>query len=140
MPRTLQRRPFLAAVGVLLASISSAAVAAPVHDRAGNRLETLIEQPDAQAGAEQASARFCTADRQWCVRTAREGDDQASQLEIEHHLPVQPSRTPGSSPSIAAMPTLPAPISRGHSSCGWRPGPTRVRYRATRSRPRWRTC
>lgn len=87
MPRTLQRRPFLATVGVLLASISSAAVAAPVHDRAGNRLEALIEQPAAQTEAEQASARFCTADRQWCVRTAREGDDQASQLEIEHHLP-----------------------------------------------------
>ncbi|MET4617211.1 hypothetical protein ABIA71_002794 [Stenotrophomonas sp. 2619] len=65
MPGTLQRRPLLAAVGVLLVSISSAAVAAPVHDRAGNRLEALIEQPAAPADAGQASARFCTADRQW---------------------------------------------------------------------------
>ncbi|PTT58175.1 hypothetical protein DBR34_19140, partial [Stenotrophomonas sp. HMWF003] len=74
----------MAAMAVVLAAISNAAASAPVHDRAGNRLEALIEQPAAQAGAEQASARFCTADRQWCVRTAREGDEQASQLEIEH--------------------------------------------------------
>jgi hypothetical protein len=87
MPGTLQRRTRLAAMAVVVAAISNAAASAPAHDRAGNRLEALIEQPAAQAGAEQASARFCTADRQWCVRTAREGDEQASQLEIEHHLP-----------------------------------------------------
>ncbi|MFN4162527.1 MAG: hypothetical protein ACK4FW_11240 [Stenotrophomonas sp.] len=77
-----------AALGLLLLA-DVAGAGAPVHDRAGNRLEALIEQPDrATAGSDDgtASPRFCTEDRQWCVRTQRDGDPSAAQLEVEHRL------------------------------------------------------
>lgn len=95
MPR-MSRSLFAAARSglALLALIGSApvfaAAAAPVQDRAGNRWEALIEQPaDAQDSAGAASPRFCSTDRQWCVRTSRhgDGDDPASQLEVAHQLP-----------------------------------------------------
>ncbi|MCF7751395.1 hypothetical protein KQ945_11590 [Bacillus subtilis subsp. subtilis] len=89
MPATLHRSTVSVAAGLLLwAALNGAAWAAPPQDRAGNRLEALIEQPAAGPSPEEAaSPRLCTADRQWCLHTARDGDDQAWHLAIEHQLP-----------------------------------------------------
>lgn len=77
----------------LLALATDAALAArPADgfaDRAGNRLEALIEQPATtapDADERDASPRYCTADHQWCVRTRADAGDGTAQLEVEHHV------------------------------------------------------
>ncbi len=76
---------------LLLVALAAAASAAPApkpaSDRSGNRLEALIEQPGAAQDADaDVSPRYCSADRQWCVRTRREGEPAAAQLEVEHQV------------------------------------------------------
>lgn len=85
MPGTLDtmRHRTATVVGLLILA-GGVAAAEPGHDRAGNRLEALIEQPDS-ATADSAPA-YCTADRQWCVRTRRAGGPLAAQLEVAHRV------------------------------------------------------
>ncbi|RNF85442.1 hypothetical protein [Montanilutibacter psychrotolerans] len=71
-------------------------VAADVaQDRAGNRLEPLIERlepaaaatgPTADGTERDASPRYCTADGQWCLRTTRGADDGEATLEVEQQV------------------------------------------------------
>lgn len=103
------RHRAVAALGLLLLADVVGATA-PVHDRAGNRVEALIEQPDrAPAGSDDgaASPRFCTQDRQWCVRTRRNGDPSAGQLEVEH----RPAGEPEPRLRFIPMPALETPAS-----------------------------
>lgn len=92
MTRMLNRTAAYAAMALLLALQVPTALAAPdavQRDRAGNRLERLTEQAgpvDARERAEGASSWYCTADRQWCVRTTREGDEGAAQLEVAQQV------------------------------------------------------
>jgi hypothetical protein len=93
MTRMLDPPGAYAALALLLA-LQAAAVGAATdgvqRDRAGNRLELLTEQAgpvDDGDSADATSAWFCTADRQWCVRTARQGDDGGAQLEVTQQVP-----------------------------------------------------
>lgn len=92
MTRMLNRQGAHAALALLLALALPAAAATPSetpHDRAGNRLERLTEQAgpaDDGEAAEAASAWYCTADRHWCVRTTRDGDEGAAQLEVAQQV------------------------------------------------------
>lgn len=71
-----------------MAAAASAAEAAT--DRAGNRLQALIEQPpdtgDAAGDDALLSARYCSVDRQWCLRTRRGDGDDTALLEVQHQL------------------------------------------------------
>ncbi|MEG2805176.1 hypothetical protein [Stenotrophomonas sp.] len=79
-----------ALLALALAGIGSAAAAeGVVVDRAGNRLEPLIAQPASSAPEEadvSATPRLCTADRQWCVRTVRQGEPIAAHVEVEQQV------------------------------------------------------
>lgn len=76
---------------VLAGSASALAADDAVHDRAGNRLEPLLEQTDTAASASadpdaaHTSSRYCTADGQWCVRTLR-GEEDTDTLEVAHQV------------------------------------------------------
>lgn len=92
MTGMLNLRGAHAAAALLLALLVPAAVAAPEavqRDRAGNRLERLTERVgpvDAGESAAATSAWLCTADGHWCVRTTREGDTGAAQLEVAQQV------------------------------------------------------
>ena len=76
-------------LAALCALGADAGLAAGATDRAGNRLEVLIEQPAPRApdaDDRDASPRYCTADHQWCVRTRADGEDGTTQLEVEHQV------------------------------------------------------
>lgn len=93
----------------MLALVAAADAAETGVDRAGNRLQALIEQPgsaddDAEGGF--LSARYCSADKQWCLRTRRV--DGGALLEVEH----QPAGD--AEPRLRVIP-LPAGGSPGHS-------------------------
>jgi hypothetical protein len=93
MLHTIHCRVAALALLALAAADSVAATTDGVADRAGNRLEALIQQPDrAPAGSDDgaASPRLCTEDRQWCVRTRRDGEPSAGRLEVEHRLAGEP--------------------------------------------------
>lgn len=67
----------------MLAVVGVADAAETAVDRAGNRLQALIEQPTSADDDDAfVSARYCSADEQWCLRTRRVEADAV--LEVEH--------------------------------------------------------
>lgn len=82
-------------VAVAGAAPSDVVAAGVAQDRAGNRLEPLIERHEPAAlaagttaeGVERdASSRYCTADGQWCLRTTGGAGEGEATLEVEHQV------------------------------------------------------
>ncbi|WP_421567286.1 hypothetical protein [Stenotrophomonas sp. PD6] len=124
MTRMLNRRGVYATALLLMSLQATAAVAVPEpvqRDRAGNRLEPLAEQtgPKDEGGdsSEATSAWLCTADHLWCVRTARQGDEGAAQLEVAQQVAGE------ATPRFRYVPLLTA----GDEVRNYRPWPYLVR-------------
>lgn len=85
---------------VFLLAVPWVALAADTHDAAGNRLESLIEQPGTapppalEGGdpdmAQAVSPLYCTADRAWCVRLIASRNNPRPSLQVQEFVPGEP--------------------------------------------------
>ncbi len=89
--RVYALKPILAVVLLLWTTTVAAAPApASTRDRAGNRLEPLLESndpaTDADAGDAAVGPRYCSTDGTWCLRMRQDASGQAPWLEVAQRV------------------------------------------------------